>query len=997
MADPAGPARGPARVRKDITRGVPRVLLHNDAQMSRPSPPAPSRLPAAPARHPAPCRLLPRPRRVLFLLALAGSAGVGRPVYAATPATPASVAGAPLATATLDLDGDGDGKPDTLALSAGGELTVTTGARPALQVFPPASQLRTAVLSLKTAGASGSPERYVFVEAQTAGGRLLGVVAVTGKGLRTAYAGPVGPIGRDGEYALTVAAAPAGLLRYQTAPGNARCDGEDRLFVEKYAADGGWQPAPALTLESLRAAAPGSVTATAPAGLAPRPIGVYRFTAASAQPGVQRADLLTPPRELEDGQAATVWQIPGDAHGAFVTARATGTGHQIHAVRIEAPRPAPGGTSPGTLPRQVALTFEPGSTAPLLLDLPGTGGVHWVRLAQPVKSRCVSVVVTGPAEVQHAALGEVAIYSELDAKPADATLPQLVILAATGGSAEADAALRTLLSLVEQRDAGRARAMADAIGAELPKATGAGRRRLHALLGALAPVSGAALGGVLPPLVVRALALAPAGERPPLWRTLEQLGPGALVAVERLAQDPSQPKGLRADLLARLGERPEAEAVPILLALVPAAATERELRPGVVTGLSGTLRCKPASAPGLAAVAALSKAPAGTPAERAVVVEALGRACGGCEDAGARAACADTLVAAWPPAPASPSPLDAGPVFELRLRVLQGLLRIATVTEPGLRLLQEVLASDPEPVLRQHASRVATALPRTPATDALVRKALSDGDAGVRLVTLSTLGLRDDAATRQATEKLAAGDAWPLVRRTALEAAAAQCTPGGGSNQVLRAALADGDEQVQRLGLAGLGRCEGAGALDLYTSVLRRADAAPALRGQACALLARHGFAPSPALSDARRAQAHKDLGDALLDLQEEPEADERHAATLQGCLRALGELGDARDGDVLARTAANELPATLRTTALESLGRLCTRTRAPLSAGARKLLTEVVRSTADAAKPTAPATKDKARAGTPENSEPGAPNLRAAAARTAAQCGTAPAPSGKP
>src|SRR5258706_202559 len=78
-----------------------------------------------------------------------------------------------------------------------------------------------------------------------------------------------------------------------------------------------------------------------------RPIGLYRFTAASSVRGDQgRADRLSPPRELDDARAETLWVVgtagtaetegtarragtAGLGTGAWVTARAVAPGQSV--------------------------------------------------------------------------------------------------------------------------------------------------------------------------------------------------------------------------------------------------------------------------------------------------------------------------------------------------------------------------------------------------------------------------------------------------------------------------------------------------------------------------------------------------------------------------------------------------------------------------------------------------------------------------------------------
>ena len=345
----------------------------------------------------------------------------------------AAKGGATAALLSQRLDWGGEATSVTVGSDA--LVSMQSGAQEPLGVrLPgPSKALRSARAEVATGGAT----RYLLVKLQTVdGGQRLVVVGKVGDKLAAVYAGPVGPVGRDGEYALSIEATPQGLLRYQRVPGLSRCDGEDRLFIERYQGTAGWQPAPELAVpelgdaQVLTAAAknPGGASDAASGSMVGAPIGVYRFVAASAQVGAQRADLLAPPRELEDGKPATAWRVPADARGAFVTARADGAGHSVHALRI-----VPAAVSQGALPRQLALLFDGKQRLNINLSPPlRDGAAQWIQLPSPIATSCLSIVITVPAPGgQPAALGKVAIYSELDADTSDAGLRRLAERAAS--------------------------------------------------------------------------------------------------------------------------------------------------------------------------------------------------------------------------------------------------------------------------------------------------------------------------------------------------------------------------------------------------------------------------------------------------------------------------------------------------------------------------------------------------------------------------------------
>ena len=158
---------------------------------------------------------------------------------------------APQVLAWISADADGDGKPDTLTLRGDATLLLEWAGRPptVLRLGPQTVLSRPADLQFQ-ATASG---RYIVARASEVGrggarqGRGMAVL-LRGAQPTIVYQGPVGPVGRDGEYSQELGLAPAGLLRYQTNPAVRRCDGESRLFVERYSDPTGFAPSPDSTL-----------------------------------------------------------------------------------------------------------------------------------------------------------------------------------------------------------------------------------------------------------------------------------------------------------------------------------------------------------------------------------------------------------------------------------------------------------------------------------------------------------------------------------------------------------------------------------------------------------------------------------------------------------------------------------------------------------------------------------------------------------------------------
>lgn len=875
-----------------------------------------------------------------------------------------SAGGAPGITeapiAMVELDADGDGRADHVDVFRLGQVVVRRGlgAASELRYAEEAGPLRSATVEIQTAGPE-KRERYLVVRAVTHAGAARLLVATGTASLRAVYEGPIGPVGRDGEYAISLSATAAGLLRSQSAPGVQRCDGEGRLFPSRWRwPDGPFQPAPEVTLPDatslaklprLAATAPGPAEAGAP-------LGVYRFVAASAQGTVQRADLLAPPRELEDGSPVSAWQPSATPQGAFVTARADGRDHAVRALRLTpAKDPKLGG-----LPRQLLLVLtrdgQKGEAQRFVLELPARPGREplVVTLPQPVPASCVSMVIVSAGDPQPVAIGEAAIFSELDG--GEQAAPRLVQRIVDGDQVASEGALRTLL-LVLSRPGAQLGAARQALGEALPKARGAARRRLYQVLQSQAearPASAedaAALAGLLQ----QAILGAEDADRPVLWASLVTLGEKGAAELQRMALDVARAPAVRGEALERLGSLPPPSALQALL-------TARELSPktgaellqrGFVRGVGAALRCRPATEERWelarrALTGAWPGADGADPGRAALLVEGMTQALAGCEATEARAMLGELLGTLWQRLDARPAERESDALFTLRLRLLQGLSRLAA---PGaVPFLRRVLESGAEPELRQAAVRAAgiqsaPASPPSADVEALLAKGLGDADAGVRLAATVALAERPVMALVSAVEKVLAGDAWPLLRRAAAEARAASCPASAtspASVEALRRATSDPDEQVQRQALLGVVRCEGAAALSQLNTLLTGADTPPGTRGHACALSAR--LLQAPAGGGTARTEAPRALAAALGELLGDPAADDRHAGALLVCARAVGEAGGSSEVGALLPALSEGTPAPMRRSVLGALARLCGRTRlVGLSARDRKDLTSTL------------------------------------------------------
>lgn len=821
----------------------------------------------------------------------------------------APLGASPVPLTNVQLDVDGDGRADSVTVSIDGRVAVrrADGIPEALS-FTPLTPLSAAFVEIWS-GKAGA--RFLRIEGRTtSGGRLLMLSALRGGRLSEIHNGPIGPIGRDAEYSVEVKLVNGELLRYQTAPAVRRCDGETRLFLERYSETAGFVAAPELTLPAAEARVLSTANA-GPADLKAPPLGIYRYVAASLQAGIVRADMLTPPRELFDGNRGTAWRVAGDPRGAFVTAQSDGSGHSVRALRIES-----AAANQGALPQKLLLFFD--DKPPLRVDLSpaAPGGVQWLVLPEPIACRCLSVAVLAGAGKPPTALAELSIYSELDG---NAGTKALVDRVARGSSTDAATAARTLQELSQK---------SPPIGPELVEAAAAilgtpdvsteSRRRLEELLLAVAesPSLAEAPRARVGELILAGLQKLSQADRTTRLSSLRRAGKFGEGVLSRLVLDD------------KLLPEQRAEALALLRCLPDGHPTLSQVQSAIASSL-------PAAGTPVADAAPLKVA--------AALVNALTAAQAGCPDAAARARLVEDLVALWPrlPADGASSP-TATAQFVVRYRLLQGLERLASATPSAAALLTKIAESEPEPVLRQTAARALVALKQgTPGIG------LADRDAGVRLATLAALQSAmqgpEGAALLPAVEERLSSDGWPQVRRVAAEVRAAACPPKPAqpAPQVasLRKALADSDGEVQKLALIGVTRCEGAGALDVLIRVAEGKDArsresAASLRGLGCALVARHGLS-APGLDAAMRSRAHKAAQTALLDLFQDPSADERSAAALSQCMRGLGDAGDGSDLPGLVDVAASDIPAPLRTVALRSITAICG--RGPVPPGAKK------------------------------------------------------------
>jgi hypothetical protein len=245
---------------------------------------------------------------------------------------------APLAEARGDLDGDG--KPERIWLGGDGALHVegTDGAERGRLQLPASAPIRHATLAVRDV----EEHAVLHARAELGRGQAAEAVALLGGGkLGAIFVGRTGPIG-DGERAERLRVDENGVVRYQTAAGMSRCDGNDLLFPERWDfGSGRFRPVMVDPPSGKRL----RTSASPPGDLPPAPLGLFQFVAESTDPSAERhADRLAAPHELDDGRPATSWRagIGPAARGAWVTARAEGGGHHVRDVRgVHGPRVPP--------------------------------------------------------------------------------------------------------------------------------------------------------------------------------------------------------------------------------------------------------------------------------------------------------------------------------------------------------------------------------------------------------------------------------------------------------------------------------------------------------------------------------------------------------------------------------------------------------------------------------------------------------------------------------
>ncbi len=847
----------------------------------------------------------------------------------------AADAGSGPGLAQLSADLDGDGRTEALVLDDSGQLAISSGTGvgsrlplPLGSRYPRISDGKLQVEKLRS-----GESVVVATGLRTKGQRVAVWARLRGGKLAPIYSGPVGPVGADGEYSVGMQILDGELLRHQAAPQVERCDGERRLFLERFVpeGEGKWQPLPDRLLPKVQQTLPASLSA--PSELSPSPLRVYRLASASRQAGIDRADLLTAPRELDDGQAQTSWRLPHDAKGTFFTWRSEMPGRSLRALKL-----TPATAGQGISPTQLILTVS--ATESWRIVSQGQSMPVWWLLPRAVPTDCVSITIENPGtkEGQSSAIAEITLYSDLEGGDAVAGLfAQLV----SSELRSAEAAERTLLTLVESLRPEQAEAVLRSMGPALLTANGSSRRRLQALLAKLAQRSlqlSTPIQLQVVDQVLAALPIAEIEERQTLLAALDAVtrsGAALQAVVQKL--EPWVTDGKRALPLraAVTGWLVEHAPWPYSLQLGQQLVREAGLRTAFATALGKSLRCAAPQDPRFVmALADLMRADADVKWQT-LLAEGLTQALSSCPSDESVIALGEKLGPVWLAASGKASGEE---LFALRYRLLKALSRLA-LPRP-VSLLGQVIRDEKEPELRQLA---VVSLARCRSLElALARRALGDPDPGVRTALLAGLvGRRSDDVSALAAVPLAQ-DGWPMTRRAAAEALSGTCQSGSPSARALQAAVSDADESVAALSLSGLSRCIGPQGLALYQSVLADEKTPPSVRGQACVLLARYGLVGSGA------AQAHQAISDGISDLIDDPHAADRSLVAALLCIRSLGEHGDGSDVGLLVSRLDRDAPLALRRAAVDATLRICQRQKNPFGKEARKSLAELLKQAAE-------------------------------------------------
>ena len=695
--------------------------------------------------------------------------------------------------------------------------------------------------------------------------------------LLTIFAGVTGPVGRDAERAEALRVDGRGVLRYQTAPGVTRCDGDDVLFPERWDVEAARFRPVAIAPPTGEAL---SATATIPGDALAPSLRLFRWTATSSRAGDGgTAEGLRAPIELGDGDPKTAWYegAGGWGRGAWVTATARAPSLVVRGVLLS--------RAPGNLLRAVTLFV---GDARWTVTLP-RGERLWIALPSPRPARCVTLAIADASDGGSGAatgLAEAAIVTTLDGPDAISELARAV---AHGGPG-----VDGLATALGELGA----AAAPAIAAELHAATGDGRARLLRVL-----VDGGSAEAAAP-LVA---ALADSTERETRWLADElhrkratPLGRAAGPLLIALALDETKGDGARSAAIGILAADSAA-----LLTLTEAFLEGKLTRPRVRRALVRALAEGDPRALLPLIARDLASGHSRSAVEEARLVGLLAARARASGDSALIATAAEAVRAAWPATTLS-STADADD-FALRFVLLRAARALAVTS---LRELVEAGASSTWAELRWAGVEAAIALVEG-AGRPIVLRALVDPDPRVRAAALAGLvALHDRDLAPRAAQALA--DGWPLVRVQAAQALAESC-PLAAADALVHA-VDDRSTDVRIAAMGALASCAPTRAGTIAVALVARPRVSPLLRETAATIAER--LAPR---------EAAPAIASALEEVLDDPLSDERAAFLAVALVGALDRLADPRAEPALLRAATEPPAPSLRAAAIGALAHLCT------------------------------------------------------------------------
>jgi HEAT repeat protein len=567
--------------------------------------------------------------------------------------------------------------PAAVATVEAGKLRVIENGAPALEVT-----IDRGAPTLEAVRIGGQPMAHLRVEL----GHTRREIVVTSPA-KVIFDGLTGPL-PDGEGERQLEISEREMVYFQRAADHVRCDGYDRLFARRFDPTSGWQPRPSLPAVTSTLRAVGSIS-----GISGKPGTVLQFRDASIDAGAAgglRADHLTAPTELSDGDPKTTWSAGAgqQAAGQWVTARSTIPAAGLRALRIV--------PAPGALPSEAILVIATSKGEKQAFGITLGRGPSWFEPKLP-DAACVSLVIAKPASGDNA-LSEVELYTNLDGPSG---LDLLIDLAAAG--------ISDARGELEKRGSVAARA----VEARLARATGDERSALLSVLAAMPsdPASAPVLG--------RALERASAKERAMLIRGLVARGEAGQHEAARIVSDRSQTDEAVADALEILTRGPD-QTLAIEALLGRLATLTPPLRALLVRVLAAL---PPAERDTRAAQLVATYDQASDFVLRATVLEALGAV---------RSKRATPLL----------EKLASDPDDALRVLALTAGLALPDAEAEGFA--RRALA-DHSPAARERAAAWYATRPSPASTDALLVRLLRDSWPRVREAAAFALGTRCDA------------------------------------------------------------------------------------------------------------------------------------------------------------------------------------------------------------------------------------------------------------